>query len=398
MAWQWSKRRWDSAGVAMPLIGVAFFALIGMTGIAIDVGRLYAVRTELTRSLDAGALAGVQEMPDMTKAKAIAVDYVMTNDPTATSVTAVEDGGDPRRLRVTASKIVPMTFLKVLKINQATVTQSSVAGLGTIPLDIVMAIDTTGSMCQPASNGPCTSGPKIDGAQEAANALVDAVLTGPIASNTSVGMVPFRWCYKPPATGPNAVGCVPAGASQVLTNDPSSLKSKINALDADSYTNICMGILAAKDILYGPGAHAEPRYKAMIVLSDGANTRTESFTTAGCGTSPVAGLAWPECPGNGQGDQMDRNTYNRAQEIKALGVEIFTVMLNPCPLGTSPTSAGCNTGQVGSFGDFRARNLMKCIASSLPGSNDHYFETNDPTQLKSIFLSIVQLLALRLIE
>jgi hypothetical protein len=38
------------------------------------------------------------------------------------------------------------------------------------------------------------------------------------------------------------------------------------------------------------------------------------------------------------------------------------------------------------------------VASSLPGTNDHYFETDDPTQLTTIFRNIARLLALRLLE
>jgi hypothetical protein len=42
--------------------------------------------------------------------------------------------------------------------------------------------------------------------------------------------------------------------------------------------------------------------------------------------------------------------------------------------------------------------LLKCIASSTPGTNDHYYETSTSAELPAIFTAIAQAIAFRLIE
>ena len=46
----------------MPLIGLSLFVMIGMLGLAIDVGRIFVYKTELQTFADNSAMAAVAKM------------------------------------------------------------------------------------------------------------------------------------------------------------------------------------------------------------------------------------------------------------------------------------------------------------------------------------------------
>jgi hypothetical protein len=83
--------------------------------------------------------------------------------------------------------------------------------------------------------------------------------------------------------------------------------------------------------------------------------------------------------------------------MKAAGVEVYVVGLGVC--GTSNTNV-CNRSLVGgtSTDNTADRNLMKCLASSTTGTNDHYFETSSASDLPGIFANIARLIGFRLIK
>jgi Flp pilus assembly protein TadG len=395
----WRNGHTSERAQALPLVGLALVALCAMVGFAIDVGRIYATRTELTRSLDSGALAGVQELPDMSKAKSMAEGYVAYNDPDAFNIIALQVGADSR-LRVTASKKVDMAFLQLVGVNDVTVTQTSVAGMGTVPMDVVMAVDVTGSMNRLSdgfTNCPSVNSPgcKIYEAKEAAKALTDILIpAGSSSTSTKLGMAAFNWCWRPtPSTNGQ---CRNLNDNQSLTTSNATMTGKINALSANSYTNVCEGLLEARNILFGAGSRpTPPAFKAIVLMTDGANTmataqQTNTECEPGTYTTNIN-----ECPGNSMVGSMGSKTYALAQAVKAQGVEIFVVALGVCD--TNNTSL-CDPTKVGNWTGNYPSNLLKCMSSSLPGTNDHYFETDDATQLTAIFTNIARLLALRIIE
>jgi Flp pilus assembly protein TadG len=397
-SWWQVRRNWEQ-GQTLPLLGLSLIALFALVGFGIDVGRIYATRTELTRSLDSGALAGVQELPDMVKAKAMAEGYVAYNDPQAFNIQAQQVGAESR-LRVTASKKVDMTFLHVVGVPDVTVTQTSVAGMGTVPMDVVMSIDVTGSMGRMGDGfTDCpsftTPGCKIFEAKEAANALTDILIpAGTTTDTTKLGMAAFNWCWKPTPSGTTA--CRNLSGNQNLTNSNATIKGKVSGLTPNSYTNVCEGLLEGRNILFGAGSRATPpAFKAIVLMTDGANTMATAVANNSECEPGTYTTNINECPGNSMVGSIGTKTYNLAQAIKAQGVEIFVVALGVCD---TKNSTLCNPSQVGSWTGNYPSNLLKCVASSLPGSNDHYFETDDPAELTAIFTNIARLLALRIIE
>jgi hypothetical protein len=134
-------------GQTLALIAVMLVGLIGMLGLVLDGGNLYLHRRELQNAADAGALAGARVLAmDGTEAEAdgAAQEYaVVRNEADSALVTISTPGGGNPLVTVLAQAQVPMTFARVLGINelsvnaqaQATFTTAG-AGIGCAPLAI----------------------------------------------------------------------------------------------------------------------------------------------------------------------------------------------------------------------------------------------------------------------
>jgi hypothetical protein len=98
--------------------------------------------------------------------------------------------------------------------------------------------------------------------------------------------------------------------------------------------------------------------------------------------------------------QMDMLTWDMAKAIKADEVEIFVVGFGTCsPDATVYTPAQCDA-QIGNtdHDDVADERLLKCTASSRPGTNDHYFYAASSSELPTIFTQIAKQIGHRLIE
>src|SRR5579875_746342 len=62
-------------GQVLPLVVVSAFVLIGFTGLAIDLGRVWVAKQQLQRAIDAATLAAGQDLPDTATALADAQAY-----------------------------------------------------------------------------------------------------------------------------------------------------------------------------------------------------------------------------------------------------------------------------------------------------------------------------------
>jgi Flp pilus assembly protein TadG len=386
---RWGSPR-DERGQALVFITIAAVVLMGMTGLAIDVGRMFATHAQLQRASDAAALSGVQALPNVSQAVSDAVQYVAINEPGA-SATANQVGSEPK-LKVTSSKSVNMMFAKVLGVNTVTVQASATAGF-TGTLDVGIVLDTTGSM----------DGQPLTDAKAAATDLVNMLL--PDASNqTRLALAPFRSCYSPNNAPYNS--CVPS--SQVIspTTNANTIKSGISSMSASGVTNVCMGLWKASSFAWGTPGPNTHRY--IVLLSDGDNNphfRSQSGWPSACdaGGNNSEGqndsVGWGLACGNDQGPErtLDTKTLQMADSLKAAGFEIFVVGKGVC--GSSSTTL-CNRNQVGSSGsdNSRDRNLLKCIASSKSGTNDHYIETGSSAEFVDAFRKIGSMIITRLIE
>lgn len=377
----------NEQGATVVLLTLMAVALMALTGFAIDAGRLFVARAELVRTADAAALAGVVELPNLVKAQSAAARYVQANDPQAT-VTIEQPGSDPR-LKVTVSKRVDMTFMRVLSVDSVTVRASATAGRGGI-LDLVMVLDETGSM----------RGQKLRDAQDAARELVSMLLPDPTGS-TALGLAPFRMSYF---GGRNcriySYECVPNSHIVGLTGNEGAIVSAINRLFGNGNTNICMGLWQGRQVLFGSGSHTDQKTRRVIVLlSDGDNNPhhyDDSLWPSECEFGHDSGIGAGCNTSDSVTSVLDRKTYDIAQSLKSQGVEIYVVGFGLC--GTNDPQTPCDPRNIGAGSADNDRNLLKCISSSSPGTADHYFEAVDTSQLVSLFRTIGGAIIARLVE
>ena len=327
------------------------------------------------------------------------------------------------QLRITGRKSVAMRFIDILPgvPHNVTVAAHAVANYGvqngsqSSSFDAVMLLDATGSM----------SGNKIDQAKIAAQDFTDQLLHG---SNPyiQVGLSVFRGCFR--SATPQTIAPMPSSKSycanydsqvKYLTSSPSGITSVISNVDATggSGTNVCGALTIGGDILNGPGNQKgnDNYHSYLILLSDGNNVyNSYSYKSTsprspydGCrptGSSPNGDAASSDpdvssdCNSVSQKrrahDYLDPQTLTEAQQLKASGVEIFVVGFEVCGSSDSTTftQAQCSA-QVGvdSASDNTAdRRLLKCIASSTNGTNDHYWETANANDLPGIFSKIAK--------
>ena len=155
----------DEAGQVLVFALVCMVVLIAMVGFAVDVGHAYLVQRQLQSGVDAAALAGAQELPDPVLVTNVATLYGPSskNPPTAinNSNTTVEmkcvkaapgcssTFNTYNAVKVSATSDVKTFFARVVGIDSLTVkaTATACSPCSAKPLDIMVVLDRTGSMC-----------------------------------------------------------------------------------------------------------------------------------------------------------------------------------------------------------------------------------------------------------
>ena len=421
------RRRRNERGQVLPLMGLLVLVVLGLSGLSADIGKILIARAQLGRTVDSAALAGAKQLPNITNATSSAKAFVKANDSDNTIAVSVYPDVPSQQVRVVARKTVNTIFMRVFGIKTFTVQNEATAGFGTIPTDAVMGIDATGSMgASPCNGSQSNSGCPIKEARDAATTFVNTLLP---SSATQVGVTRFRGCFDPPD---HDSGCIDTSSVVNLSSSASTLNSTISGYTAvgGTGTNVCGGLKEADDILFGTGhSTASNARRYIILLTDGDNTynaasyvsgspgspdaacrpttspsNSDTYLSTGC-SAPHNGSITSSNPGSNSDTrerQLDTKTKTLADSLKASGVEIYIVGLSVCGSddGNTPSSSYCSSSNIGNSDPdtIADQRLLKCIASSTAGTNDHYYTTSNPTELSTIFGQIAQSIAFRLIK
>jgi Flp pilus assembly protein TadG len=211
----------DRSGNAMMLFSLALIPLTAIIGLAVDFGRVYAVRAQTQSALDAAALAAgrvaqVEKNDVAAKTQSTATTYFNKAKPSAvvSSTLAFTTDAQNTEFQVTATSWVKTPFLAVLHMlgdkdgvagapancqgnfyGCVKVTTTATAALcpsaacsasnsGGSNVEVAVMLDVTGSMCQPCS--------KIDALRTSAQDLIDIVVWDDQSEYYSrVALVPF---------------------------------------------------------------------------------------------------------------------------------------------------------------------------------------------------------------
>lgn len=176
----------DESGMTLPTLALTLMALSGFIGTSVDIARLQLVQSRLSFALDAAGLAAGSTLNtsdlDGELTKYLNVNFPPQYMGAATPQLAATTTADSMVIDVTATTTMPTTFMSVLGIDQMTVVAKSQVTRTSSGLELVLALDNTGSM----------AGTKLTALKSAAASLVN-ILYG---SKTTVpdlwiGLVPF---------------------------------------------------------------------------------------------------------------------------------------------------------------------------------------------------------------
>lgn len=182
----------DEGGAVGLLMAAGIVAFVGFVGLSVDAIRGYLVQSRLSGALDAAGLAGARVMFSQTRNDDIRM-YFETNFPngylgaTVTGPTIAEDA-KKEKLTLNASAVIDTSFMRVLGFQTLTVSSSTEITRTTEMLDLVLAIDMSGSMDNDVDGG----GTRIEAARLASTELID-ILFGDDAlkSLLKIGVVPW---------------------------------------------------------------------------------------------------------------------------------------------------------------------------------------------------------------
>ncbi len=321
-----AKRLHDEKGQILLIFVFMLTLLIGLVAMVIDVGNFLRTRGHMQNVVDASALAGVQALPDDTAlALSLANQYALANDPsldlndlnvTFYCIVGDDGGGQPasshipgvcdpglggsftcdgtrcysvcdisdssskcNTILVGGSKEVPFIFAPVIGISsnntgdiRAAACSGSCGGPPTVPLDVAMIIDRTGSM----------SSSELQDAKNAAKGLLE--LYNPNLQHVALGVLgasdPSDLCRDQDPNNGGSWVAVPLSSNYKnadgTLNTSSSLVDTIDCLDNSSQgTNLGSPI---QDLAYGQpdamshllSAGRPGLTKAIVLFTDGA--------------------------------------------------------------------------------------------------------------------------------
>lgn len=122
----------DDTGAVLVITALFLVVLLGFSALVIDIGLLYVNRLALVNAVDAGALAGVQDLPySPTMAIESAKEYATTNGAERDGVTVLVRDGD-HEVQVTASRNVKLYLSRIFGITEQRITASAAARVGSI--------------------------------------------------------------------------------------------------------------------------------------------------------------------------------------------------------------------------------------------------------------------------
>jgi Putative Flp pilus-assembly TadE/G-like/von Willebrand factor type A domain len=381
-------------GQVAVLVALLLVPLLAVTGFVVDVGYAYFAQRSLQSQADAAALAGAQQLPDAGSSVSLAKQYGSSStgknhknlglvvEEVTTRCLATVPGCDPvNAVIVDETAHVNTLFTKVLGIHSFTVHVRSTAcsPCGTQPLDIMMVLDRTGSMCQDHNGNNDPSCSDLAHARDGMKTFL--TLLNPTADWVGLAVLPpatsvSNKCATPATTNYDSTSAaytlVPLShdySNNGVLNASSNLVSTINCQKASGETSYATAIEKAQAEL---DAHGRAGVRKIIVFfSDGAANRGPGYLPT---NSP-----YRKTPCH-QG-------VNSAGLSKAKGTLIYSIGydLDANGGGANQCRSGSSTGPLESP-SITAYSALSQIASN-PNT---FYNQPTPGQLNTIFSTVAR--------
>jgi Flp pilus assembly protein TadG len=431
----------EESGQVLPMVTLMMVVLIGMTGFVVDAGRALYVYRELQASCDAAALAGAATLPASTAVSTATQYSSLSGDlnyrstmPNVTMVsgypkvtclnTLVNQGmacvapANGNAMTVKQQITLPMYFMVVLGIKTLNIGASSTSamrGSTAIPYNVVIVVDTTGSMnsldldsnCSSTrlncaltgvqtllqNLSPCASSMASCGTVTSGNVAnaVDrvSVFTFPGVTTTAQAAYDYDCSTSSPQISPYSYPTLPiyqivAFSTDYRSSDTSTtLTGTSNLVRAANGKSGCVGIqavggegtyyagviYAAQAALLAQSSANSGTQNVLIVLSDGDASAKASALP---GASPTSGT-YPSVLNQCQ------QAVTAAQAATAAGTHVYTVAYGATSSGCSTDASGitpCQTMQrmasvaQNFYSDYTATGgASSCVSASQPTTN-----------------------------
>ena len=285
----------DQSGTVLLIFGLLLGVMMLFMGLAIDMSRLYYVRSKVQMSLDAASLAAAKVMDkdgvSAAEIQAAGEAYFRQNlagdtlhGATLTNFKALPDYST-NAVQATVDIQVPTTLIASGgSVTAFAFKPGSTAVYSTTRLEVAMVLDVTGSMNDPSGDGRI----KLDAMKAAAKDFIDTIYGGnPQPGFVRVGMAPFS-------------GAVNAGAHAFQVGGFGADPCVVDRAGGQAYSDTApsnSSLLGRSSIAQNPGYFCPSvAVQPLTDLSSLSNRNT--FTakinsmTANGGTAGHIGLAW----------------------------------------------------------------------------------------------------------
>ena len=381
-------------GQALILLTLTLAVLMGCAAIVTDVGYAYYVQRSMQASADAAALAGAQDLPNTAAALTSAQSYsgaAAAKNATAnidnvaatvsTRCVSIAPCNPSNAIVVDETTSVPTKFARVLGIDSFTVHVRSTAcsPCSSRPLDVMLVLDRTGSMCQ-FSDG--TSDPACTDLENARTGLktflgymdptldrVGLAVLPPAASLSAKCLQQSTTDYREYDSATSQYVLVPLATDYKTgsaLNTSSALVSTINCVKGGGGTAYATALEKAQAEL---NLHGRSGVQDVIVfLTDGAANYGPSYYSS---TSPYR-------------KQPCHQGVNSAATIKATGTIVYTIGYD-----LNATAPGTNRCAVSPAAADESPTITAYDAVSQMASNSTtFFNKPSAGQLNTIYTSI----------
>ena len=336
--------RSDEGGAIAIFVLFIFVMMIMFGGIAVDVMRFEMRRVSLQQTLDRAVLAASSMSQKTRTPEQITTEWFqvaglgseLTFDYSAPTVSGFSNA-NKRTATASASVRSYNHFMGWLDVPYLEAPVVATAAEGIAKVEVVLVLDITGSMGDPASSSDTTT--KIEALRQAADAFVTIVKGADAKNGVSIGMVPYSSQVNIPASlrqkynatqvsswnfvanqGVPDINCIEIPTSTYGSTALSTSLAMPMAAVADTTSTVSntTNYLAAADYppstSFGPRVCTtktdDPEYNQLLLPTKDANTlkaRIAKLTAAG-NTSIALGMRW----GTAILDQSATNLYSIA--------------------------------------------------------------------------------------
>jgi Flp pilus assembly protein TadG len=364
--------------------------LIAVIGIVVDVGMAFRAQRQLQAAADAAALAGAQKLPDPTAAAATARSYgtgtggsnqisgvAVTEGVSTACLTSIPGCRPVNTVSVTENATIGTYFAKIVGFNAFNVKVKATAcsPCGSRPVDIVLVLDRTGSMCQNSAGQSDPSCTDLNNAKAGIRTFLS--FFDPKQARVGLSVLPPATSVSAKCTQPQNSNYNSTTAAYLLVplsndfrntdgtlNTSSNLVSTLNCLQGNGTTSYANAIDAAQAELAAHGRTGVPHY--IVFFSDGAANTGPSYYSS---TSPYRA-------------QPCHQGITSSNAAKANGTVVYSI-----GYALDDDTGGCKNanGSVESP-SITVYQALQGIASS----SDKFFNKPSPGELQTIYTTIAE--------